>query len=145
MDHSLDFIELLGVKGVIKGISSAVKKLTGYAPESLVGKHFLELVHPDDSARASRAFAQVPSRNGPQFPRRPGREGHRGADPRRNIARELHDDVQQILVGLRLSIESSRGTASSTITGRAAAMAAKSPLLAAYSSSTILSIALWHD
>ena len=59
MDDSLDFMELVGRRGVIEGVSSAITDLAGYEPKDLIGQHFRELVHPEDRAAAERAFAQV--------------------------------------------------------------------------------------
>jgi PAS domain S-box-containing protein len=165
MDHSLDFVELIGVHGVIKGVSAAIKTLAGYDPAELTGRHYQDLLHPDDCACAAAAFASVlrGERMEPiRLRYRPKDGGWRTvqatarnflSDPgvraivvvtrdltelldtesslkqsnvelrrlseelidaqeneRRHLARELHDDVQQILVGLRLSMEAARGT-----------------------------------
>jgi PAS domain S-box-containing protein len=165
MDHSLDFVELLGVQGVIKGVSAAIKTLAGYDPAELTGRHYQELLHPDDCAAAAAAFTKVlrgeriePIRlryrlkNGSwrtvqasarNFLNDPGvraivvvtrdltelidtenslRQSNvelrrlsqelidAQENERRHLARELHDDVQQILVGLRLGMEAARRT-----------------------------------
>ncbi len=163
MDHSLDFVELLGGEGVIQGISSAIKAIGGYEPADLIGRHFEEIVHPDDRAAAATAFERVlrGDRIEPIALRYRRKDGSWRTvqasvrsfldDPavraivvltrdvtdqicaetslveanvelrrlsqqllvaheeeRSFIARELHDDVQQILVGLRMSMEPAR-------------------------------------
>jgi PAS domain S-box-containing protein len=159
MDHSLDFVELLGRGGTIEGVSAAIKTLGGYDPQDLVGRHYQDIIHPDDCARTASAFARA--LNGEavgivtfRYLRKDGSwrtveatarnfladpavhavvvltrdltdqraaeshlaeansELHRLAqqlisaheDERGHLARELHDDVQQILVGLRLGM-----------------------------------------
>ena len=62
MDHSLDFIELLGREGVIDGVSSAITLLAGYDPKDLIGRHYGELIHPDDHQLVASAFARVLAR-----------------------------------------------------------------------------------
>jgi two-component system sensor histidine kinase UhpB len=59
MDHSLDFIELLGASGVIHGVSSAITALAGYAPTDLVGRHYADFIHADDVALVTDAFTQL--------------------------------------------------------------------------------------
>jgi two-component system sensor histidine kinase UhpB len=163
MDHSLDFVELLGGAGVIQGVSAAIKSLGGYDPNELVGTHYQDLIHPEDCARATAAFESVlaSEHSAPitlRYHRKDGswrtvRASARNflADPavqaivvltrdvteqldaetslaaanvelrrlsqrllsaqeteRAYIARELHDDVQQTLVGLRLGMEAER-------------------------------------
>ncbi|HEY1312966.1 MAG TPA: PAS domain-containing protein [Steroidobacteraceae bacterium] len=162
MDHSLEFIEFLGGGGVIQGVSAAIQTLGGYDPADLKGKHYQDIIHPDDCARAATAFAgilrgdvtapitlryrhkdgswrtiQANARNFLSDPavraiivltrdltdqldaeaslavanlglRRLSQQLLVVQEKERNrIARELHDDVQQILVGLRMSMESS--------------------------------------
>lgn len=77
MDHSLDFIELLGRKGIIEGVSSAITSLAGYEPKDLIGQQFHDLVHPEDRAAADRALAEVVSlgRTGPVKLRYRSRDG----------------------------------------------------------------------
>jgi len=164
MDHSLDFIELLGREGVIDGVSSAITLLAGYEPKDLIGRHYGELIHPDDHALVASAFAQVLALGhaGPltlRYRRKDGSwrtiqasarnyladsaaraivvltrdltdqlnaerllseanaELHRLSQElistqeaeRGHLARELHDDVVQILVALSLSMAGKSG------------------------------------
>jgi PAS domain S-box-containing protein len=173
MDHSLDFVELLGAEGVIKGVSGAIRSLAGYEPDELKGYHYQDLLHPEDCGRAATYFARVLHGERPEpillryrrkdatwrnlrvsarnFLDDPGvraivvltrdeteqihaenslsqansdlrrlskdlinaQEGER-----RYIAGELHDDVQQILVGLRLSMEASLRQAPQLLPGK---------------------------
>jgi len=165
MEHSLDFVELLGAEGVIEGVSAAIKPLGGYDPQDLIGCKYQEIIHPDDRVRAANAFSRVlrgdraenvtlryhckdgswrtvqaSARN---FLRDPavraiivltrdktdqvnaeaslvqsnaelGRISKQlivaKKEERSYLAAELHDDVQNILVGLRMHMEPSRRT-----------------------------------
>lgn len=164
MDHSLDFIELLGREGVIDGVSSAITLLAGYEPKDLIGRHYEDLIHPDDRELVASAFAQVLARGhaGPlklRYRRKDGAwrtiqasarnyladsaaraivvlthdltdqlnaerrlteanaELHRLSQElisaqeveRGHLARELHDDVVQILAALSLSMAGKSG------------------------------------
>ncbi|HNY11767.1 MAG TPA: PAS domain S-box protein, partial [Candidatus Wallbacteria bacterium] len=48
VDYSSDLIWSMNAEGLITYASPSWKRVTGYAPESLVGKQFRPLVHPDD-------------------------------------------------------------------------------------------------
>jgi two-component system, NarL family, sensor histidine kinase UhpB len=164
MDHSLDFIELLGREGVIDGVSSAITLLAGYEPKDLIGRHYEDLIHPDDHALVAGAFAEVLARGhaGPLMLRYRRKDGawrtiqasarnyladsaaraivvltrdltdqlnaerllseanaelHRLSQElisaqeaeRGHLARELHDDVVQILAALSLSMAGKSG------------------------------------
>jgi two-component system sensor histidine kinase UhpB len=165
MEHSLDFVELVGAEGVIEGVSAAIKPLGGYDPQDLIGCTYQDIIHPDDRARAARTFARL--LRGDRAETITLRYRHKDGswrtvqasirnflkDPavraivvltrdvtdqlnaeaslvdanvelgrlskqlivakkeeRSYIAAELHDDVQQILVGLRMHMEPSRRT-----------------------------------
>jgi len=165
MEHSLDFVELLGAEGVIEGVSAAIKPLGGYDPQDLIGCKYQDILHPDDRVRAANAFSralrgdraetvtlryhrkdgtwrtvQASTRN---FLKDPavravvvltrdvtdqfnaeaslaqsnaelGRLSKQlivaKKEERSYLAAELHDDVQNILVGLRMHMEPSRRT-----------------------------------
>ena len=165
MEHSLDFVELLGAEGVIEGVSGAITPLGGYDPQDLIGCKYQDIIHPDDRVRATNAFlrvlrgdraeavtlryhrkdgswrtVQASARN---FLKDPavraivvltrdvtdlfkaeaslvqsnvelGRLTKRlmvaKEEERSYLAAELHDDVQNILVGLRMHMEPSRRT-----------------------------------
>ncbi len=48
LDASLDMIMTIGVDGMIKSVNQASRTILGYEPEELVGKSFMDLVHPED-------------------------------------------------------------------------------------------------
>lgn len=159
LDRSLDFIEIIGADGVIRGVTAAITALGGYDPGELVGRNYKQILHPDDWSHAVAAFTRVvendcaepitvryrhkngswrtvlaTARNFLDDPAvraivvltrditeqldanaqlaEANRELHRLSQrllavqeaERSHIARELHDDVQQILVGLRLGM-----------------------------------------
>jgi PAS domain S-box-containing protein len=159
LDHNLDFLELTGSGGIIQGLSTTITTHGGYKSEELIGRHYQEIIHPEDCNRAAAAFADVldDGHAGPVTVRyrrkdqswrtvlatyrnfltdpavhaivvltrdvtdqliaeaslaHANRELHRLSQQlmvaheteRSHIARELHDDVQQILFGLLLSM-----------------------------------------
>jgi two-component system sensor histidine kinase UhpB len=165
MEHSLDFVELLGAEGVIEGVSAAIKPLGGYDPQELIGCKYQDIIHPDDRVRAAKAFSRVLRGDRAEtvtlrYHRKDGSWRTVQAstrnflkDPavravvvltrdvtdqfnaeaslvqsnaelarlskqlivakkeeRSYLAAELHDDVQNILVGLRMHMEPSRRT-----------------------------------
>lgn len=165
MEHSLDFVELLGAEGVIEGVSAAIKPLGGYDPQDLIGSKYQDLIHPDDRVRAANAFSRVlrgdaaetvtiryhrkdgawrtvqaSTRNFLKDPAvravvvltrdvtdqfnaeasliqsnaalgRLSKQYMTAKKEERNyLAAELHDNVQNILVGLRMHMEPSRRT-----------------------------------
>jgi PAS domain S-box-containing protein len=59
MEHSLDFVELLGAEGIIEGVSAAIKPLGGYDPKDLIGCKHQDIVHPEDRIRAADALSRV--------------------------------------------------------------------------------------
>ncbi|MBN1533595.1 MAG: PAS domain S-box protein [Spirochaetes bacterium] len=54
-----DVIYATDEEGLITYMSPPVKTLTGYAPDEIVGRHFIEFVHPDDSERIRRHFDAI--------------------------------------------------------------------------------------
>ena len=163
MDHSLDFIAIVGANGLVQGVSASIKPLGGYDPQELVGRRYQNIIHPDDRVRAARLFARTLKGTPPEpvklrYRRKdgswrtivasaqslPGDPAVRGVviltrdvteqcaaesllalanskvaklteelskveeRQRMYIGAELHDDVQQILVGLRMSMAPSR-------------------------------------
>jgi PAS domain S-box-containing protein len=51
-----DAIYSVDTKGNVVYISPAIKSLLGYEPNELIGKHFSDLVHPDDLQAMKKAF-----------------------------------------------------------------------------------------
>ncbi len=59
-----DMIIHSDIHGVVQYASPACLAVTGYAPEELVGREGMQVVHPDDMARVRAAVeAQLPARN----------------------------------------------------------------------------------
>jgi PAS domain S-box-containing protein len=58
VQNSSDIITLLGADGTVFYVSPAIERVLGYSPEERIGENTFDLVHPDDAARARRAFAE---------------------------------------------------------------------------------------
>ena len=58
-DQSLDVICTIGEAGEFTRVSRACEKLWGYAPEELVGRAYMDLVHPDDHANTALVAAEI--------------------------------------------------------------------------------------
>ena len=54
--HSVDATALLGHDGVIRFVTDAVERISGYTAAELIGRNAFEHVHPDDRARVRDAF-----------------------------------------------------------------------------------------
>lgn len=52
IDNALDLLALLGPDGRFLRVNAAARELLGYDPGALIGRHYSELVHPDDRERA---------------------------------------------------------------------------------------------
>ena len=61
---SLDMICVAGFDGCFKRVNPAFERTLGYAPEELVGRPFLDFVHPDDRELTEREAAAIPDGNG---------------------------------------------------------------------------------
>jgi PAS domain S-box-containing protein len=59
IENSADAISLAGADGRILYVSPCIRQILGYAPEELVGRYGLELVHPDDREGVASAFAEL--------------------------------------------------------------------------------------
>jgi two-component system sensor histidine kinase/response regulator len=57
MDNSIDVICTFDLEGKFLRVNQACERLWGYKPEELIGRPFLEMVHPDDRER-TRAIDQ---------------------------------------------------------------------------------------
>lgn len=63
-----DFLHILTPDGRIQYVSPSCKSITGYEPQSLIGKFIGEYVHPDDSGIFMREFNEsIASGNGLRF------------------------------------------------------------------------------
>src|SRR5215510_7952564 len=54
-DLSLDLMVICDTQGRFRTVSSSATKILGYTPEELVGRRFMEFVHPDDIERTHAA------------------------------------------------------------------------------------------
>jgi PAS domain S-box-containing protein len=59
MDNSLDVICVVDGNGRFVQVSAASERVWGYAPRELLGRAYLELVHPDDRGETLRTNAEV--------------------------------------------------------------------------------------
>jgi diguanylate cyclase (GGDEF)-like protein/PAS domain S-box-containing protein len=64
VQNSSDVITLVAADGTIRYVSPAIERVLGYSREERVGGNALDLVHPDDVARARRLFAEGRSNPG---------------------------------------------------------------------------------
>lgn len=62
IEHGSDVTTLTSREGLIVYSSPAMTALSGFAPDELVGKAFLQMVHPDDRPRVTDAMATVRTR-----------------------------------------------------------------------------------
>ncbi len=56
VEHSSDAIVLLDPDGTIRFASDSIRRVSGFAPEEIVGQNALDRIHPDDRAAAERAI-----------------------------------------------------------------------------------------
>lgn len=61
LDLLLDAVCLVDESGRFTFVSAAIERILGYAPESLVGRHMIDYVHPDDRARTLEAAREIMS------------------------------------------------------------------------------------
>ena len=59
IENSSDAIALIAADGTVQFMSASSARITGHAPEALVGTIGLGLIHPDDRARADEAWARA--------------------------------------------------------------------------------------
>lgn len=50
-----DFVAVVDAAGVISYVSPAIERVMGYRPEEVIGRPFLELVHPENQGRPVEA------------------------------------------------------------------------------------------
>jgi diguanylate cyclase (GGDEF)-like protein/PAS domain S-box-containing protein len=58
-DLSLDMISTVGFDGCFKRVNPAFERSLGYRPEELVGRPFMDFVHPDDREKTEREAASL--------------------------------------------------------------------------------------
>jgi PAS domain S-box-containing protein len=58
-DLSLDMISTAGFDGRFKSVNPAFERALGYRPDELVGRPFLDFVHPDDREKTEREAASL--------------------------------------------------------------------------------------
>ncbi len=61
MEHSLDVICSIDAEGRFAWVSTAAEAVWGYTPEELVGKRYMDFVHPDDHEKTMAAAAAIMS------------------------------------------------------------------------------------
>ena len=64
IEHSSDVISMLDASGRIAFISPSIRRVTGFAPEELIGTPGLDLIHPEDRDEASAALERAAARPG---------------------------------------------------------------------------------
>ena len=57
IEGSSDFIYVLDKDGHFTFANGEVEHLLGYSPEEIIGKHFSEILHPDETDALKRSFA----------------------------------------------------------------------------------------
>ncbi|HEX4633868.1 MAG TPA: response regulator [Gemmatimonadales bacterium] len=58
IEHAMDIIAVLDPEGAIRYASPSVSRVLGVAPEEIVGRSILDLVHPEDAENTLRVFAE---------------------------------------------------------------------------------------
>lgn len=58
-DLSLDMISIVGFDGCFKSVNPAFERTLGYRPDELVGRSFLDFVHPNDREKTEREAASL--------------------------------------------------------------------------------------
>ncbi|MBI1682591.1 PAS domain S-box protein [Caulobacter hibisci] len=60
-DNANDLVTKMDREGRFTYVSPAVKAVTGYLAQEVVGRRAIEFIHPDDHARVQAAFADLPT------------------------------------------------------------------------------------
>jgi PAS domain S-box-containing protein len=104
IENASDLIVVLNAEGTIVYASPSSGRVIGYTPEALMGRHALELVHPEDAPAARTVFGR---RDAPNAPARSLEVRFRHADGSwrvlEAVARSLLEDpaVQGIVLNAR--------------------------------------------
>lgn len=64
LEHSWDALALIGPDAIIRYASPSTVRILGYPLEEFVGHNLFEFMHPDDTARIQRLFAQLMAQPG---------------------------------------------------------------------------------
>ena len=110
IERAHDIVVLLGPDGSIRYQSPATERMLGYTPEELAGSNVLELVHPDDRARAHDMLATWPAIQENDAPVAPFRIRHKSgtwrvlealgqslnADPRAGLIVNARDVTERV-------------------------------------------------
>jgi PAS domain S-box-containing protein len=64
IEHASDVITVLDKSGIVQYESPSLERALGYAPEDLIGKRFVEYVHPQDMALFVAAFTSSMGKQG---------------------------------------------------------------------------------
>ncbi len=64
IEHGSDLISLIGADGTFTYFGPSVTRILGYQPAELIGRHALDLVHPDDRALAIEKLTDLTSHPG---------------------------------------------------------------------------------
>ncbi|GGR03391.1 PAS domain-containing protein [Deinococcus ruber] len=59
LQRTLDLITSINAEGCFVTVNAASSRLLGYPPEALIGRRYLEFVHPDDRERSLENAAQL--------------------------------------------------------------------------------------
>ncbi len=57
--NSRDVIVTLGADGIFRSVSPSWSAVLGHAPEEVIGRSYLDFIHPDDSAQGERGLDQA--------------------------------------------------------------------------------------
>lgn len=67
VQNASEVMAILGEDGTAFYLSPAVRRMWGYTPESLVGKHLFDVISPDDQKQVQELFGQARGRAGKSF------------------------------------------------------------------------------
>ncbi|REL29138.1 PAS domain S-box protein [Rhodohalobacter sp. SW132] len=59
MDQSLDVICTIDEEGLFRKVSGAAKELWGYNPDEIIGKPFMDMVHPGDEKKTAKMAEEI--------------------------------------------------------------------------------------
>jgi PAS domain S-box-containing protein len=59
IENASDLVAVVGAEGGIRFVSPSVKRMGGYEPDELIGKKYIDFVHPDDLQSATASLAHI--------------------------------------------------------------------------------------